>query len=78
MVVSMSKPASIPIPPALAQIAAGRDHITTPETAKAFNRKPQTVRKWACNGEGPVRPIRVNGRLLWPVADIATVLAGGE
>ena len=63
-------------PPGLAAIAAGRDFLTTEEAAKTLNRKPQTLRKHACLGCGPIRPIRVNGRLMWRVSDLARLLAG--
>jgi hypothetical protein len=69
-------PSKIQIPPGLAAIAAGRDFLTTAETAYALNRKEQTCRKWACLGNGPIRPVRVNGRLMWRVADLARLLAG--
>lgn len=64
------------IPPGLAAIAAGRDHVTTQEAAHALNRKEQTLRKWACLGSGPLRPLRINGRLMWRVSDLARLLAG--
>jgi len=38
----------ISLPPALAAIAAGRDHIKTAEFAKAINRANQTIRKNYC------------------------------
>ena len=66
----------IQIPPALAAIAAGRDFLTTAVTAHALNRKDQTLRKWACLECGPVRPIRINSRLMWRVADLARLLNG--
>jgi len=67
------------LPPALAEIAAGRDHILTREFAKATNKAPQTVRKNYClTGECfGIRPIKVGNNLLWPVAPIAELLAGG-
>ena len=42
--------------------------------AQALNRKPQTLRKWACLECGPIRPIRINGRLAWRVADLKKLL----
>ncbi|MCO4879557.1 helix-turn-helix domain-containing protein [Paraburkholderia caribensis] len=48
--------------------------LTTDEAAAAINRKPQTLRKWACLENGPIRPIRINGRLAWKVADIQALL----
>ena len=51
--------------------------LTTVEAAKALNRVPQTLRKWACLENGPIRPIRINGRLAWRISDIETLLSGG-
>lgn len=49
---------------------------TVPTEAAAFylNRKGQTLRKWACHGSGPITPVRVNGRLAWPVDSIRNLL----
>lgn len=52
-----------------------RAHLTTAEAAYHLNRSPQTLRLWACrDGTGPIRPVRVNGRLAWPVAELRRVL----
>lgn len=68
-----------PIPPALAAIAAGRDHIQTAEFARATNRASQTIRKNYClTGECfGIRPVKFGNRLLWAVVDIARLLNGG-
>lgn len=50
--------------------------LPTDEAAAAINRKPQTLRKWACLENGPIRPIRINGRLAWRVADLMALLRG--
>lgn len=55
------------------------ESVTSPgvETAAAayyLNREPQTMRTWACFENGPIKPIRVNGRLAWPVADLRRLL----
>lgn len=50
--------------------------VATNEAAKAINRKPQTLRKWACLENGPIRPIRINGRLAWRVSDLEKLLKG--
>lgn len=65
---------------ALAQVAAGRDHITTAEFARATGKAPQTVRKNYClTGECyGIRPIKVGNGLLWPVAPTAELLTGGH
>jgi hypothetical protein len=67
-----------PLPPALAVIAAGRDHILTEEFAKAANRASQTIRKNYCTkGECfGIRPLKFGNRLLWPVSQIAALLNG--
>ncbi len=53
-----------------------RQVVTTAQAAKALNRAPQTLRKWACFENGPLRPVRVNGRLAWPLDEIAALLRG--
>jgi len=68
------------LPPALAAIASGRDHLTTAEFANATNRATQTVRKnycltGACFG---IRPIKVGNHLLWPVVEISALLNGEQ
>jgi hypothetical protein len=51
--------------------------LTTAQAAAALNRKPQTLLKWACRENGPLRPIRINGRLAWRVSDLQTLVNGG-
>ncbi len=51
-----------------------RSHIGTDAAAFYLNRRPQTLRCWACLEDGPVRPIRINGRLGWPVSEIRKIL----
>ncbi len=51
--------------------------LPTNEAAAAINRAPQTLRKWACLENGPIRPIRINGRLAWRVSDLQALLSGG-
>jgi hypothetical protein len=51
--------------------------LTTNEAAAAINRAPQTLRKWACLENGPIRPLRINGRLAWLFSDIAGLLSEG-
>lgn len=51
-----------------------RTHVTTEEAAFYLNRAAQTLRMWACFETGAIRPIRIYGRLGWPVAEIRRVL----
>ena len=53
-----------------------RTAITTNETAFHLNRRPQTLRAWACAENGLIRPTRINGRLAWSVAAIRALLEG--
>lgn len=50
--------------------------ITLPTKQAAFHldRQPQTLRVWAMRENGPIRPIRINGRLAWPVKEIKKIL----
>jgi len=51
-----------------------RAAISTAECARHLNRASQTLRIWACRETGPIRPVRVGGRLLWRVADLKRLL----
>jgi hypothetical protein len=42
-----------------------RPNLTTAEAAYYLNRRPQTLRGWACNEDGPLRPKRIGGLLAW-------------
>ncbi|WP_295856623.1 hypothetical protein [uncultured Xylophilus sp.] len=55
------------------------DGVTSPtvDTGLAafyLNRQPQTLRAWASLENGPIRPVRVHGRLAWKVAEIRKLL----
>jgi hypothetical protein len=54
-----------------------RTHVTTAVMCRHLGRKPQTARGWACREDGPLRPIRINGRLAWPVAELRRLLNVG-
>ncbi len=51
-----------------------RSAVDTACAAYHLSRADQTLRIWACKNCGPIRPIRINGRLAWPVADIKRLL----
>jgi hypothetical protein len=51
-----------------------RAAVDTATAAYHLNRQPQTLRAWACLENGPLRPIRMNGRLAWPVAELRRLL----
>lgn len=48
--------------------------LPTHEAAAQLNRAQQTLRLWAMREDGPIRPLRINGRLAWPVAELRRVL----
>lgn len=51
-----------------------RAALPTQEAAAQLNRAQQTLRLWAMREDGPLRPIRINGRLAWPVSELRRVL----
>ncbi len=51
-----------------------RAALPTPEAAFHLNRAQQTLRLWAMREDGPILPIRINGRLAWPVSELRRVL----
>lgn len=55
-----------------------RPNISTEAAAHYLLRQPQTLRIWACKETGPLRPVRINGRLAWPVASIRRLMQGGD
>lgn len=61
---------------AMNQSAALPAVLPTNEAAPFINRRPQTLRKWACLECGPIRPLRINGRLAWRVVDLQALLNG--
>ncbi len=52
-----------------------RPNLKTEEAAFYLNRRPQTLRAWACLENGPIRPKRICGLLAWSTAEIKA-LAG--
>lgn len=59
-------------PPSLELIT--RPNVGTADAAYYMDREQQTLRGWACYENGPIRPIRVNGRLAWPVSELKRIL----
>ena len=54
-----------------------RPTVDTAAAAHYLSRRPQTLRGWACLENGPLRPIRICGRLHWKTEDIRFLLSGG-
>ena len=55
-----------------------RAAVDTATAAFHLSRQPQTLRGWACHEDGPLRPVRIHGRLAWPVAELRRVLGVTE
>jgi len=65
------KPQQLVYTPLLKEL---RSALATREAAYHLNRSPQTLRIWACRGDGPIQPLRVGGRLAWPTDAIRRLL----
>ena len=59
-----------PVPLAL----ESRSTLPTLEAAYHLNRAQQTLRMWAMRNDGPVKCLRINGRLAWPVSELRRLL----
>ena len=55
-----------------------RTAVPTDCAAHHLNRRPQTLRAWACREDGPLRPIRIHGRLAWPVGELRRLVGVGK
>lgn len=53
-----------------------RTTVDTRTAAFHLNREEQTLQTWACHENGPVRPLRINGRLAWTVVELQHMLGG--
>lgn len=52
-----------------------KPNLTTAETAYYLNRRPQTLRGWACHsGSGPIVPKRIGGLLAWNTATVKSLV----
>ncbi|HZW11902.1 MAG TPA: hypothetical protein VFF81_01755 [Noviherbaspirillum sp.] len=57
-----------------------RSHVSTACAAFHLNRKQETLRLWACfpsTAPNKLTPVRINGRLAWPVEEIRRLLSVG-
>lgn len=64
--------------PLSTHLIKGRSHVNTEVAAELLGFSEGTLRKWHCLGTGPLKPVRVAGRLRWSVADITDLLNDGE
>jgi hypothetical protein len=61
---------------ALLQRHQVEETVETNDAAPIINRQPQTLRRWACEDSGPIKPVRINGRLYWKVRELRALAAG--
>lgn len=52
-----------------------KPNLKTDEAAFYLDRRPQTLRIWACLENGPIRPRRIGGLLAWSTLEVKS-LAG--
>ena len=50
--------------------AETRTAVDTATAAFHLSRRPQTLRGWACREDGPLRAVRLHGRLAWKTDDL--------
>lgn len=50
--------------------------VDTGEAAELLRVREQTLRRWNCQGTGPIRARKLNGRLRWSVREIAALMSG--
>ncbi len=55
-----------------------RAAVDTATAAYHLNRQPQTLRGWACLENGPLRPLRMHGRLMWPTSELRRLCGVGQ
>lgn len=55
-----------------------KPNVSTTKAAYYLDRKADTLQKWARSGTGPIKPLRVNNRLAWPVAELKRLLGVAE
>ncbi|WP_131862747.1 helix-turn-helix domain-containing protein [Crenobacter luteus] len=59
--------------------ALGQQVLSTNAAAQILGMKPQSLRAWACKSRpGPIRPVKIGGRLGWRVDDVARLVGEGE
>jgi hypothetical protein len=55
-----------------------RTSVDTAAAARHLSRSEQCLRLWAARQNGPLQPVKIGGRLAWPVADIKRLLNVGH
>jgi hypothetical protein len=53
-----------------------RPLLGTNAAAFYLNARAQTMRLWASRDKGPIRPVRIGGRLRWRTSDVKRLVGG--
>lgn len=51
---------------------------TTNEAALFLRLKPQTLRKWAMDGSGPIQPVKIGNRLCWNIQELKALMGSNQ
>ncbi len=54
-----------------------REVATNEEAARYLDVKVSTLYKWSSSGKGPIKPVKIGGKLRWRVSDLKALVAGG-
>jgi hypothetical protein len=58
--------------------AVVRPMLTTREAAFYLNRQPKTLIHWNHHDSGPLRPVKIRGRLAWPTELVRALVRCGS
>lgn len=51
-----------------------RAHLDTATAAVHLHHSPKVLRGWAATGKGPLQPVRIGRKLLWPTDRLRELL----
>lgn len=54
-----------------------REVASNKEAADYLGVKISTLYNWSSTGKGPIKPVRIGGKLGWRIADLKALVAGG-
>ena len=57
--------------------AVTQPNLTTEQAAFYLNRAQQTLRSWASEDKGLIRPRRIGRMLAWPTDEVRRIVKGG-
>lgn len=48
------------------------------EVAQALRLSHATIRSWSAHGGGPIKPVKIGGRVFWKREEVDCLVAGGS